>query len=261
MTERSGVRGRLGQHAAMSAPLAARVQRVTRAHIHVQRHVTGRAVRQLNAPLAALQRVRQLACVGGGIRGMSTSRSIHRPMTSQLEAGSNDGPVTSLHRSALRAAHRRRQKAGAPPHAVAHHQRGIGLQFAALRAAGRGAFVAFLAVLGPGLLAGLSDDDPAGITTYSVLGADYGYSLLWIIPASTILLVQFHLMAVRLGAATGKGFVGIIRERWGRGGDTSRCRAAVRQLRNDLRGVRGHLGRRRRWSAFRRGSARRSRAC
>ena len=65
-------------------------------------------------------------------------------------------------------------------------------------------------------LAGLSDDDPAGITTYSVLGAEFGYRLLWIIPASTVLLVQFHLMAVRLGAATGKGFVGIIREKWGR---------------------------------------------
>jgi Mn2+/Fe2+ NRAMP family transporter len=72
-------------------------------------------------------------------------------------------------------------------------------------------------VLGPGLLAGLSDDDPAGITTYSVLGADFGYRLLWIIPASTILLIQFHLMAVRIGAATGQGFVGIIRQRWGRG--------------------------------------------
>jgi Mn2+/Fe2+ NRAMP family transporter len=50
-----------------------------------------------------------------------------------------------------------------------------------------------------------------------VLGADFGYRLLWIIPASTILLIQFHLMAVRIGAATGKGFVGVIRERWGRG--------------------------------------------
>jgi Mn2+/Fe2+ NRAMP family transporter len=87
--------------------------------------------------------------------------------------------------------------------------------FAELLKSRRGAWVAFLAVLGPGLLAGLSDDDPAGITTYSVLGADFGYRLLWIIPASTILLVQFHLMAVRLGAATGQGFVGIIRQKWG----------------------------------------------
>lgn len=122
-----------------------------------------------------------------------------------------------MHKALHRAARRRRQKKAAPPHAVAHHQRGIGLRFAELLKSGSGAWVAFLAVLGPGLLAGLSDDDPAGITTYSVLGADFGYKLLWIIPASTVLLVQFHLMAVRLGAATGKGFVGIIRERWGRG--------------------------------------------
>ena len=113
--------------------------------------------------------------------------------------------------------HRSREYLGAPVHSVAHHKRGISLQFYRFRTAGLGAFTAFLAVLGPGLLAGLSDDDPAGITTYSVLGADHGYRLLWIIPASTILLIQFHMMAVRIGAATGKGFVGIIRERWGRG--------------------------------------------
>ena len=122
-----------------------------------------------------------------------------------------------MHRAAHKAASKRRRKKGAPPHAVAHHQRGIGLRFAQMLKSGRNAWVAFLAVLGPGLLAGLSDDDPAGITTYSVLGADFGYRLLWIIPASTVLLVQFHLMAVRLGAATGKGFVGLIREKWGKG--------------------------------------------
>ena len=37
------------------------------------------------------------------------------------------------------------------------------------------------------MLAGLSDDDPAGITTYSLLGANHGYRLLWVIPASTAL--------------------------------------------------------------------------
>ncbi|QJR38300.1 divalent metal cation transporter [Gemmatimonas groenlandica] len=85
-----------------------------------------------------------------------------------------------------------------------------------MRVAGASALASVLAVLGPGLLAGLSDDDPAGITTYSILGAEHGYRLLWIIPASTILLVQFHLVAVRIGAATGKGFVAVVRERWGR---------------------------------------------
>jgi Mn2+/Fe2+ NRAMP family transporter len=112
---------------------------------------------------------------------------------------------------------RQRERAGAPPHAVAHVRRGVALRFVQFRAAGRGGLTAFLAVLGPGLLAGLSDDDPAGITTYSVLGTDHGYRLLWIIPASTVLLVLFHLMAVRIGAASGKGFVGVIRQRWGHG--------------------------------------------
>jgi hypothetical protein len=83
-----------------------------------------------------------------------------------------------------------------------------------MRLAGASALASLLAVLGPGLLAGLSDDDPAGITTYSILGAEHGYRLLWIIPASTVLLVQFHLVAVRIGAATGKGFVAVVRERW-----------------------------------------------
>ena len=103
----------------------------------------------------------------------------------------------------------------APVEAVAHHRRGISARFAAMRVAGASALASLLAVLGPGLLAGLSDDDPAGITTYSILGTDHGYRLLWIIPASTVLLVQFHLLAVRIGAATGKGFVALVRERWG----------------------------------------------
>jgi Mn2+/Fe2+ NRAMP family transporter len=125
--------------------------------------------------------------------------------------------AAAIRKAAHAATRRRRERAGAPPHAVAHHRRGITLQFERFRRAGVGAFAAFVAVLGPGLLAGLSDDDPAGITTYSVLGADHGYRLLWIIPASTVLLVQFHLIAVRIGAASGKGFVGAIRERWGHG--------------------------------------------
>lgn len=49
-----------------------------------------------------------------------------------------------------------------------------------------------------------------------MLGTDFGTKLLWIIPLSTVLLVQFHLMAVRVGAATGQGFVASIRTRWGK---------------------------------------------
>lgn len=72
-----------------------------------------------------------------------------------------------------------------------------------------------LAVVGPGLLAGLSDDDPAGITTYSVLGADHGYRLLWVLLLSTAALVLFHDLGARLGVATGQGLLGLVRDRYG----------------------------------------------
>jgi Mn2+/Fe2+ NRAMP family transporter len=71
-------------------------------------------------------------------------------------------------------------------------------------------------VLGPGLLAGLSDDDPAGITTYSILGADYGYRLLWVLSLSTVALIVFHSLAARTGVVTGKGLMRLVRERYGR---------------------------------------------
>lgn len=80
------------------------------------------------------------------------------------------------------------------------------------RALGLGAL---LAVVGPGLLAGLSDDDPAGITTYSVLGADHGYQLLWVLLLSTIALIMFHGLAARMGVVTGQGLIGLVRQRYG----------------------------------------------
>ena len=81
-----------------------------------------------------------------------------------------------------------------------------------------GRVAALLAVVGPGLLAGLSDDDPAGITTYSILGADYGYELLWVLAVSTAALVVFHELAVRMGVVTGKGLLALVRHRYGRRG-------------------------------------------
>jgi NRAMP (natural resistance-associated macrophage protein)-like metal ion transporter len=80
----------------------------------------------------------------------------------------------------------------------------------------RAGLLALGAVLGPGLLAGLSDDDPAGITTYSILGADYGYRLLWVLALSTVALIVFHEVAARMGVVTGKGLMCLVRERYGR---------------------------------------------
>lgn len=99
----------------------------------------------------------------------------------------------------------------APPHlAVRHPHRAL----ARLRGR-RAGLLALLAVLGPGLLAGLSDDDPAGITTYSILGADYGYELLWVLALSTAALIVFHELAARMGVVTGKGLMRLVRERYG----------------------------------------------
>ncbi|OCB53260.1 Mn transporter [Mycobacterium vulneris] len=80
---------------------------------------------------------------------------------------------------------------------------------------GRLTLSALLLVVGPGLLAGLSDDDPAGITTYSVLGASYGYQLLWVLLLSTVALVMFHGLAARMGVVTGQGLIGLVRQRYG----------------------------------------------
>lgn len=81
-----------------------------------------------------------------------------------------------------------------------------------------GSLAAMLAVLGPGILAGLSDDDPAGITTYSILGADHGYRLLWVLALSTVALIAFHDLAARMGVVTGKGLLALVREHFGRRG-------------------------------------------
>lgn len=74
---------------------------------------------------------------------------------------------------------------------------------------------ALMAVVGPGVLAGLSDDDPAGITTYSVLGARHGYQLLWVLLLATVALVIFHTLAARMGVVTGQGLIGLVRQRFG----------------------------------------------
>jgi Mn2+/Fe2+ NRAMP family transporter len=79
----------------------------------------------------------------------------------------------------------------------------------------RSALLALAAVVGPGLLAGLSDDDPAGITTYSILGAEEGYRLLWVLLLSTVALIVFHDLGARVGVVTGQGLTGIVRERYG----------------------------------------------
>ncbi|CAB4656315.1 MAG: divalent metal cation transporter [Actinobacteria bacterium] len=74
---------------------------------------------------------------------------------------------------------------------------------------------ALLAVMGPGIIAGLSDDDPAGITTYSQLGAKYGYRLLWVLVLSTLALILFQDLGARIGVVTRQGLIGLVRQKYG----------------------------------------------
>jgi len=87
--------------------------------------------------------------------------------------------------------------------------------------------LALLVVVGPGVLAGLSDDDPAGITTYSILGAKYGYRLLWVLALSTAALIVFHELGARMGVVTGKGLLALVREQYGSRGSTVALSALV----------------------------------
>ena len=75
-------------------------------------------------------------------------------------------------------------------------------------------FRRFFGGLGPGLITGAADDDPSGISTYSVTGAAFGYTLLWTALFSFPLMTAVQLMCARLGMVTGQGLAGVIRARY-----------------------------------------------
>src|SRR5258707_11048781 len=80
---------------------------------------------------------------------------------------------------------------------------------------GRRGLLAFLAGMGPGLIAGIAGNDAGGITTYSVLGAQTGLKLLWLFPVTIVVLAIVQEMAARLGVVTGQGLSDLIRDRFG----------------------------------------------
>jgi Mn2+/Fe2+ NRAMP family transporter len=72
-----------------------------------------------------------------------------------------------------------------------------------------------LAAVGPGFITANVDNDAGGIATYSVAGAQFGYTLLWTMIPITIALVIVQEMSSRMGAVTGKGLSDLIREEFG----------------------------------------------
>lgn len=75
--------------------------------------------------------------------------------------------------------------------------------------------LAYLGVLGPGLITGNAGNDAGGIATYASAGAEYGYSLLWVMFVIIISLSVVQEMCARMGAVTGKGLSDLIRENFG----------------------------------------------
>src|SRR5271163_3097340 len=72
----------------------------------------------------------------------------------------------------------------------------------------------FLRKLGPGLITGASDDDPSGIATYSQVGAQFGYGMLWTMLFSYPLMAAIQEISARIGRITGVGIAGNIRRHY-----------------------------------------------
>jgi len=72
----------------------------------------------------------------------------------------------------------------------------------------------WLSIIGPGIITANVDNDAGGITTYSLAGTVYGYSLLWTLVPITLALIVVQEMVARMGVVTGKGLAGLIREKF-----------------------------------------------
>ncbi|MGH7656436.1 MAG: NRAMP family divalent metal transporter [Gemmatimonadaceae bacterium] len=72
------------------------------------------------------------------------------------------------------------------------------------------------ASLGPGVITGAADDDPSGIATYSITGAQFGFQFLWTAPLLWPLMAAVQSMCARIGLVTGRGITGALRQKYPR---------------------------------------------
>jgi NRAMP (natural resistance-associated macrophage protein)-like metal ion transporter len=80
----------------------------------------------------------------------------------------------------------------------------------------KGAIRRLLKTFGPGIITGAADDDPSGIATYSQTGAQFGFGQLWTALYQIPLLIAVQEACARIGAATGKGLAGVIKDHYSR---------------------------------------------
>ena len=72
----------------------------------------------------------------------------------------------------------------------------------------------FFSILGPGVITGAADDDPSGIATYSIAGAQFGTAMLWTALLTWPLMAAVQMMCARIGMVTGKGLAGALRDKF-----------------------------------------------
>lgn len=99
-------------------------------------------------------------------------------------------------------------------HGIRVNIRGRSVTLRRLRTEPKGA-IKWLLILGPGLVAASAGNDAGGIATYSSVGAQFGYELIWVMILITVSLSVIQEMVARLGAASGQGLLDLIRERYG----------------------------------------------
>lgn len=104
----------------------------------------------------------------------------------------------------------------AGPVGVWAHIRGRSIYLRGIKRRPRGAWK-WLLILGPGLIATSAGNDAGGVATYSAAGAKFGYDLIWVMIVVTVAYAVIQEMCSRLGAATGRGLLDLIRERFGIG--------------------------------------------
>src|SRR5687767_416311 len=100
------------------------------------------------------------------------------------------------------------------PRGVRLNIRGRSIYLRGLRLPPTGIWKWFL-ILGPGLIATSAGNDAGGIATYSSAGAKFGYDMIWVMVVLTLSFAVVQEMCSRLGAATGRGLLDLIREGFG----------------------------------------------
>lgn len=105
---------------------------------------------------------------------------------------------------------------GVQPKGIWAHIHGRRIQLRGFKRPPRGAWK-WLLILGPGLIATSAGNDAGGIATYSSAGAKFGYDLIWVMIVVTVAYAVIQEMCSRLGAATGRGLLDLIREQFGIG--------------------------------------------